>query len=110
MSELAVIFKYVECSWTRYLRMHYKGKDFMFYLWGDYLIPAIKFSIVSLHSEDQGLPFGCRLNKVDEIVPIIEMYQEKAMFKGIPIMEKSADVYDEQNDYTLTVYSKIIVC
>ncbi|OPH54965.1 hypothetical protein BC351_30040 [Paenibacillus ferrarius] len=110
--ELEKVFIFVETSWSAYLNKHYKDKSFLFYIWGDCQIPAIRLSIVSFY-EGLELPFGCILNKVKDIQNLLIQYKEKAQFDGITIIETDESDLNEdetESEYILTVYSKIIKC
>lgn len=110
--ELEKIFIFIEKSWSAYLNKHYRGKSFLFYVWGDYQAPAIRLSVVSFY-EGLELPFGGILNKVNNIQNVLIQYKEKAQFEGITIIETDELNlnYEETGiDYILTVYSKIINC
>lgn len=75
-------------------------------------MPAIKLSVVSFY-EGFELPFGCILNKVSDMQDVLVQYKEKAYFDGITIIETDESILNEkesENDYILTVYSKIIRC
>ncbi|WP_235941350.1 hypothetical protein [Paenibacillus puerhi] len=113
--DLEKVFSFIESSWYDYLKKHYKGKVFVFYVWGDYQIPAIRISIASFYKELE-LPFVCSLNKVNSLNELLVQYREKAQFNGIAIIEvdetdNNMDNNDEiESHYKLTVYSKIIKC
>jgi hypothetical protein len=115
MNELAQVFNFIETSWSVYLSKHYKntGKDFVFYCWGDYQIPAIRFSIVSYY-EGLELPFTCVLNKVNDMKDVLSEYITKAQLEGISIMEEQTPHevtnLEPGKPYTLTLYSKKIHC
>lgn len=104
--ELETVFIFIENSWSAYLNKHFRGKSFLFYVWGDYQIPAIRLSVVSFY-EGLDLPFRCILNKVNNIQGVLIQYQEKAQFDGITD-ELNLNVDETGSDYTLTVYSNII--
>jgi len=104
----------VESSWSSYLSQHYKGKSFIFYLWGDYQIPAIRVSVVS-YDEGKELPFECVLNKVKDVKEVVAEYITKAQFGGITVIEANeSDEADHttgiETRYMLTVYSNMIDC
>ncbi|MCM3203999.1 hypothetical protein [Paenibacillus illinoisensis] len=116
LNELQQIFGYIETSWTNYLRKYYRGKSFIFYLWGDEQIPEIRFSVVSYY-EGVELPFRCSLNKVHDMSEVLSLYVNKTQFDGVTIIE--LDEVDETDNspssgsdygYTLTVYSRKIIC
>lgn len=112
INELEKVFIFIENSWLTYLNKHYKSKSFLFYIWGDYQMPAIKLSVVSFY-EGLELPFGYCLNKVNDIQDVLIQYKEKAQFDGIAIIEMDEiglNVDESENDRKLTVYSKIISC
>jgi hypothetical protein len=112
ISELEKVFIFIEAAWSAYLNNYFKGKHFVFYLWGDYQIPAIRISVISFYKELE-LPFGCTLNKVYEMQDVLTQYKEKVQFDGIPIIniDKSDSHEDEDvHKYILTVYLKIIKC
>ncbi|MGZ9586523.1 hypothetical protein [Paenibacillus marinisediminis] len=92
ITELKQVFGFIEGSWSVYLCKHYKGKSFVFYFWGDYLMPAIRVSVVSYY-EGLELPFGCVLNKVDDMKEVFSQYKEKAQFDSISVFE--TDDFDE---------------
>ncbi|WP_209972604.1 hypothetical protein [Paenibacillus eucommiae] len=112
IAELEQTFSFVEVSWTAYLRKHFRDKAFVFYIWGDYQIPAVRLSVVSYY-EGMELPFGCILKKVN-LMDLFREYIEKAQFDGIPISEGSEcggeDVDEKASSYVLNVYSNIIKC
>lgn len=109
--ELEKMFGFVETSLSDYLKRHYPGKRFVFYLWGDELIPAIRFSIVS-HYEGMELPFGCKVNKVGNMGQVLSRYAEKAKFDGITISESNGtetwETESDDHDDALTVYCNVI--
>lgn len=111
--ELQQVFGFIETSWSEYLKKVYQGKSFVFYVWGDYQIPAIRVSVVSYY-EDIELPFECLLNKVNDMSEVLRLYVDKAEFAGMAIMEsnEAEEVSNPESDniYTLTVYSKKITC
>ena len=112
ISELEKVFLFIEASWSAYLNNHFKGKTFVFYIWGDFQIPSIRVSVVSFYEELE-LPFGCTLNKVNDIQDVLTQYKEKAQFDGITIIDvDESDLHkdEEEYNYILTVYSKIIKC
>ncbi|PUA36419.1 hypothetical protein C8Z91_23720 [Paenibacillus elgii] len=112
ISELEKVFIFIEASWSTYLKKHYKDKSFIFYIWGDYQIPAIRLSVFSFHNGFE-LPFGCILNNVNDIQNVLIQYKEKARFDDITIIETDeSNLNDDEteSDYILTVYSKIISC
>lgn len=97
---------FIEDSWSRYLSEHYLGKSFVFYSWVDYQIPAIRLSVVSFY-EGLELPFGCVLEKVNDISKVLSPYLDTAGFES---SFESGDNDDELNDvYTLRVYSRKIL-
>lgn len=108
INELARVFNAIEMSWELYLKKHYSGKSFFFYMWGDVWIPAIKVSVIS-HFEGL-LPFGCPLNRVNEMNPMLQEFMENAQFDGLKIVEENKQEGLSEQDYCLTVYSKIISC
>ncbi|WP_240961187.1 hypothetical protein [Aneurinibacillus aneurinilyticus] len=112
--ELEKVFSFVEASWETYLKKYYSGKAFFFYMWGDNLIPAIRVSVVS-YFKGLELPFSCELNKVSDMQNIFKAYVENAQFNGLVItmQEEVTDEGEEseiEQDFCLTVYSKIISC
>ncbi|MEK8131107.1 hypothetical protein WMW72_24695 [Paenibacillus filicis] len=110
--ELEKAFIFIENSWSAYLNKHFMDKTFLFYIWGDYQIPAIKLSVVSFY-EGLVLPFECTLNKVKNIQDVLIQYKEKAQFDGITMIEtdeSNLNDYETGSDYILTVYSRIITC
>ncbi|EGL15228.1 MULTISPECIES: hypothetical protein [unclassified Paenibacillus] len=111
LNELEDVVAFVESAWASYLKKFYEEKAFVFYMWGDYQIPAIRISVVSYY-EGLGLPFGCIVNQVDDRKEVLIQYREKACFDGIPIRdsEDPNSVIDdeEENTYLLTVYARII--
>jgi len=117
LNELQQIFGYIETSWSDYLRKYYRGKSFIFYLWGDEQIPAIRFSVVSYY-EGVELPFRCSLNKVNDMSEVLSQYVNKTQFDGVTIIEldkadetdKASSSSESDYGYTLTVYSKKITC
>ncbi|MDR0269415.1 hypothetical protein [Paenibacillus sp.] len=112
IGELEKVFTFIEASWSTYLKKHYRDRSFIFYIWGDYQIPAIRLSVVSFY-EGFELPFGCILNKVSDIQDVLFQYKEEAYFDGITIIEtdeSSLNEEESERDYILTVYSKIISC
>ncbi len=112
IDELEKVVIFIEASWSTYLKKHYKGKSFIFYIWGDYQIPAIRVSIVSFYEELE-LPFSCILNKVNDTQLVLTQYKEKAYFDGIAINEADeSDLNDNEEEYKyiLTVYTKTINC
>lgn len=114
ISELEQVIGFIESSWFTYLSTHFKGKAFVFYFWGDCIIPALKVSVVSYY-ERLDLPFVCNLNKVHDMKEVLSQYKAEAKFDGIAIIESDQlevdDVLDEaEENYTLTVYSKIFHC
>ncbi|MNI08524.1 hypothetical protein D3C73_615650 [compost metagenome] len=111
INEIENVFKYVEDSWAAYLKGYYMEKSFVFYMWGDYQIPAIRFSIVSLHTIDQELPFDCTLETYENMQPVIIEYQKRAYFDGIPISYDDSDPsINIDCNYRLIVYSRVIEC
>ncbi|GAA4837590.1 hypothetical protein GCM10023310_13960 [Paenibacillus vulneris] len=53
------------------------------------------------------------MNKVSDMQEVLFQYKEKAYFDGITIIETDESILNEEgseNDYILTVYSKIIIC
>lgn len=110
MSELVAIFRYIEDRWTEYLKRYYTGKNFIFYLWGDHQIPAIRFCIISCYAEDQKLPFGRTLKQYEQLDPILVDYQNKAFFEGIPVFQEEDSTVAMDIHYRLLVYSRIITC
>jgi len=117
LNELQQIFGYIETSWSDYLRKYYRGKSFIFYLWGDEQIPAIRFSVVSYY-EGVELPFRCSINKVNDMSGVLSQYVNKTQFDGVTIIEldkadekdKASSSFESDYGYTLTVYSKKITC
>jgi|GEM_PF-5408885 len=112
IQELEKVFIYIENSWSVYLNKHFKGKSFLFYVWGDSQIPAVRLSVVSYY-EGLEIPLGCTLNKVCNIQNVLTHYKEEAQFDGITIIETdepSLNDDETESDYILTVYSKIINC
>jgi hypothetical protein len=114
LNELQQVIGFIETSWTRYLSKYYEGKSFVFYFWGDYQIPAIRLSIVSYY-EGIELPFGCVLNKVNDMSEVLSLFVDKAEFDGMTIIESDgadevSSLDSDNNGYTLTVYSKKIIC
>lgn len=80
--ELEDVFAFVESAWAAYLKKFYREKTFIFYLWGDYQIPAIRFSVIS-YEEGRGLPFACMVNQIGDRKEVLLAYREKACFDGI---------------------------
>ncbi|TXK83449.1 hypothetical protein [Paenibacillus sp. N3.4] len=112
ISDLEQVFSFVETSWSAYLNKYYKGKCFVFYIWGDYQIPAIRVSVVSYY-EGFELPFGCTLINVNNLQEVLLQYQEKAYFDGITInevVESEDEANEPESKYKVIVYSKIIKC
>ncbi|MBH5318978.1 hypothetical protein I6N90_14325 [Paenibacillus sp. GSMTC-2017] len=115
ISELDNIFLYIEASWSSYLNKYFKGKSFVFYLWGDYQIPAIRVSVVSFY-EGLELPFTCVLNKVNDLKELLGQYKKEAQFEGICINQIDEsdsninNIHEIEAEYTLTIYSKMINC
>jgi hypothetical protein len=112
IDELEKVFVFIEESWSTYLNNHFKGKTFVFYIWGDFQIPSIRVSVVSFYEELE-LPFKCTLNKVNDIQDVLIQYKENAQIDGITIIdvdESDLNEDEEENEYILTVYSKIIKC
>ena len=75
-------------------------------------LTIIRLSVVSFY-EGLELPFGCILNKVNDIQNILFQYKEKAQFDGITIIEtdeSDLNGNETESEYILTVYSKIIKC
>ncbi|MCK9858948.1 hypothetical protein [Paenibacillus sp. ATY16] len=102
----------IENSWSVYLNKYFRGKSFVFYVWGDFQIPAIRLSVVSYY-EGLELPFGCTLNKGSNIQNVLFQYKEEAQFHGFTIAEtEDSNLNDDETerDHILTVYSKIINC
>ncbi|NIK70250.1 hypothetical protein [Paenibacillus sp. BK720] len=110
--ELEKVLIYIENSWSVYLNKYFRGKSFVFYVWGDFQIPAIRLSVVSYY-EGLELPFGGTFNKVSNIQNVLLQYKEEAQFHGFTIAEtEDSNLNDDETerDYILTVYSKIINC
>lgn len=112
--ELEKVFSFVETSWETYLKKHYSGKVFVFYMWNDDLIPAIRVSVVSYFKGIE-LPFSCELNKVSDMQYVFTSYIENAQFNGLIIAENVDDIKDiaeseKENEFYLTVYQKVISC
>lgn len=112
LNEFQQVIEYIKTSWTQNLSTYYQGKTFVFYIWGDYQIPAIRVSVVSYYERVE-LPFGCALNKVSDIGEVLSLYMEKARFDGLIIMEAEGEVctpLETNNVDRLTVYLKKIIC
>ncbi|WP_405081742.1 hypothetical protein ACI48J_03720 [Paenibacillus chitinolyticus] len=111
LNELEDILAFVESAWASYLKKFYAEKTFVFYMWGDYQIPAIRISAVSYY-EGLGLPFGCIVNQIDDRKEVLTQYREKACFDGVPVAESEdlnlAADDEEENTYILTMYARII--
>jgi len=105
ISELEKVFLLIEASWSSYLNNHFKGKTFVFYLWGDYQIPAIRISVVSFHRGLE-LPFACIFNKANDLNELLIQYKEHVLFDGV----SNNTIGEIQDHYALTVYSKYIKC
>ncbi|MBT2289070.1 hypothetical protein J7E73_07965 [Paenibacillus albidus] len=106
LNELVQIISFIEDSWSEYLSKHYQGRSFVFYSWVDYQIPAIRLSVVSFY-EGIELPFGCVLEKVNDISEVLSLYVDNAEFEGS--FESGNNDYTLNDDYTLRVYSKKII-
>lgn len=84
----------------------------MKFIWGDYRIPAIQVSVVSLY-EGKELPFRCVLEKVNHLSKVLLQYVD--VVKGEEIHEivseaaKDNSVESDNNLYKLMVYSKRII-
>jgi hypothetical protein len=107
--EVSIALTYIERSMEDYLRRFYNEKSFLFYVWPDALVPAIRFSVVSDFNDR--LPFDCILNVTHDIKALIEEYKAAAAFNGVPILEHEEQIEgkdDEYNGIRLTVYVRTI--
>ncbi|MCM3786238.1 hypothetical protein M3231_25100 [Neobacillus mesonae] len=113
LSELEQVLSFIESSWSAYVHKHYRGKSFLFYLWGDVQIPAIRFSIVSLH-EGMELPFRSPLNKVNCMSEVLTSYLHNIELDEIPtLIESDSDEVshvDPDSSSALTVYYTHMNC
>ncbi|MFE6799578.1 hypothetical protein [Paenibacillus chitinolyticus] len=114
LHELDNLFAFLEDAWASYLQKFYAGKTFVFYLWGDYQIPAIRFSVIS-YEEGLRLPFACKVNQASDRKEVLLAYREKACFDGLQILQHEEDSgttneEEEETAYTATVYTRIIEC
>ncbi|MFS0840387.1 hypothetical protein [Paenibacillus sp. 1P03SA] len=114
LGELEDIFAFVESAWAAYLVKFYREKTFIFYLWGDYQIPAIRFSVIS-YKVGRGLPFASKVNQVSDRKEVLLAYREKVCFDGIQILRHEEDsdttnAKEEEAVYTPTVYTRMIEC
>ncbi|MFD1888240.1 hypothetical protein [Paenibacillus wenxiniae] len=112
VDELEQIFTFIEHSWSVYLSTYFKAKSFVFYVWGDYQIPALRLSVVSFYKELE-LPFKCALNKVNSLASVMNLYHQELQLNQCTILEadpSSLNEYEAETPYILTVYSKVILC
>ncbi|WP_336771350.1 hypothetical protein [Paenibacillus sp. MMO-58] len=110
--ELEKIFIFIEYAWSAYLKKHFRGKSFLFYVWGDSQIPAFRISVFSYY-EGLELPFGCTLNKVSNLQNVLIQYKKEAQFDGLTIIGTDESILNDDGtemNYILNVYSKIITC
>lgn len=79
------------------------GKQGMiFYLWFDWMAIQLRFNLIS--SIHQKLPFGCELELLDSMEPIIEEFLAYPFLNGLPIEGYSDG--SEEKPYVLKVYIK----
>lgn len=112
LNEFEQLISFIEDSWSSYLSRHYPGKPFVFYCWGDYQIPALRVSVVSFY-EGVELPFGCVLEKVNDISQVLSHYADIVKAESIEVVEAEEEIgstESDNNDYKLTVYSKRMIC
>lgn len=97
-------FSYLEEEITKYLKKHYKDKDFIFYLNADALVPAFTMTLVSYYG-DQDLKKGSSLPE------LIDWYKENACFNGLEIIENvtaEEHIEPESEDVSPIVASRYI--
>lgn len=87
--KLMEAFSYLEQEIMKYLKKHYKDKDFVFYLNADVLVPAFRVTLVSYYG-DQDLKESISLPE------LIDGYKENAYFNGLEIVEPETD--EEQTE------------
>ena len=108
--EVSIVFTYIEQSIEDYLKRFYNDKSFLFYVWADALVPAIRFCVVT-NFEDL-LPFDSIPNVTHDIKALIEEYKTTAAFNGVPILEHEGHTEegqdDEHNGTGLNVYVRTI--
>ncbi len=107
--ELEQIFIFMEHSWAAYLSTYFTSKSFIFYIWGDDQIPALRLSVVSFY-EDLELPFRCMLDKVDHLAYVMTSYYEKLQLAQNAMAKAGCKENQIEGSYTLMVYSKVIRC
>lgn len=111
IDELEKVFVFIEESWSTYLNNHYKGRP-LFFTYGE-IFRFLLLGFSRFFYEELELPFRCILTKVNDIQDVLIQYKENAQLDGITIIDvDESDLYEdeEENDYILTVYSKIIKC
>ncbi|MEK4045107.1 hypothetical protein NSU18_15765 [Paenibacillus sp. FSL H8-0048] len=112
LNEFKQLISFIEDSWSSYLSRLYPGKPFVFYCWGDYQIPAFRVSVVSFY-EGVDLPFGCVLEKVNDISQVLSHYVDIVKAGSIEVSEAEEEMSSpesDNNDYKLMVYSKRMIC
>lgn len=78
--------------------------EMFFYAWFDGFSGQVKFSLIScIH---QKLPFGCEIQILNELNPVIQEFLTYSQHDGIEIIEDDTeDIQDEEeHDYILPVF------
>ncbi|CAM3548377.1 MULTISPECIES: hypothetical protein [Saccharibacillus] len=82
--KLIEAFSYLEQEIMKYLKKHYKDKDFVFYLYADALVPAFRVTLVSYYGDRD-------LKESSSLPELIDGYKENAYFNGLEIVEQETD-------------------
>lgn len=85
------MFSCLENEIELYLRKHYTGKDFVFFLNADALVPAFTITIVS-HYESKEIQGSVSL------VELIDWYKENACYEGLEIVENQLNDDSKEDD------------
>ncbi len=114
VNDIKILFAAILESRKSYIKNHLTDVNLIFYAWYDYQSGDFNFSIIpknwSKLEVDQELPFGCSINKVEEVDLIIAKFVDDP-YKGVIPMEDLEDVDPEdteelqgEDDYTLDVW------
>ncbi|MFC9707240.1 hypothetical protein ACFTRD_03680 [Paenibacillus sp. NPDC056933] len=105
--QLIEVFSLLEQEIEAYLTKHYTGKNFIYYLNADALVPTFTITIVS-HYE------GMEVKESVSLVELIDWYKQNACFDGLEIITRQ--INDESKEAeskevlpdSVKTYTKII--
>ncbi|MFB8373678.1 hypothetical protein [Paenibacillus taichungensis] len=87
--QLIEVFSFLEKEIEIYLMKHYTGKNFMYYLKADALVPAFTITIVSLYEDKE-------VQESVSLFELIDWYKENACFDGLEIIARQ--ISDESKE------------